>query len=129
MPIRVVIADNYPVVRNGLRMMIERSGKDILVVGEASDGMEVLKMARAKPVNVFILDIILPKMNGIETTRELLKRSPTAKIIILNLHDTKVMVEEAVAAGARGCLTKEMISQTLVAAVTEVHAGRYFFCP
>ena len=127
MSIRVVIADDHPVVRDGLRLTIERSGKDIVVVGEASDGMEVLKIT--EPADVFILDITMPNMNGIETARELLKRSRAAKIIILSLHDTKGMVEEALAAGARGYLTKEMATQNVIEAVTEVHAGRYFLCP
>jgi DNA-binding NarL/FixJ family response regulator len=129
MSIRVVIADDHPVVRDGLRLMIERSGKDIVVVGEASDGMEVLKTATTSPADVFILDITMPNMNGIESARELLKRSPAAKIIILSLHDTKAMVEEALAAGARGYLTKEAATRNVVEAVTEVHAGHYYLCP
>ncbi len=129
MSIRVVIADDHPVVRDGLRMTIERSKKDIVVVGEASDGMEVLTIARTRPADVFILDITMPNMNGIETARELLKRSPAAKVIILSLHDTKGMVEEALAAGARGYLTKEMATQNVVEAVIEVHAGHYYLCP
>ena len=131
MSIRVVIADDHPVVRDGLRLTIERSGKDIVVVGEASDGMEVLAMAKGRttPADVFILDIIMPNLNGIETARELLKESPAAKVIILSLHDTKGMVEEALAAGARGYLTKEMATRNVVEAVTEVHAGRYYLCP
>lgn len=129
MSIRVVIADDHPVVRDGLRMTIERSGKNIVVVGEAADGMEVLKLSRAKPADVFILDITMPNMNGIETARELLKLSPVAKIIMLTLHGTKAMVEEALAVGARGYLTKEMATRNLVDAVTEVHAGRYYLCP
>jgi DNA-binding NarL/FixJ family response regulator len=129
MSIRVVIADDHPVVRDGLRLTIERSGRDIVVAAEASNGMEVLKMARTRPADVYILDITMPNMNGIETTRELLKRSPAAKIIVLSLHDTKGMVEEALAAGARGYLTKELATRTVVEAVIEVHAGRYFLCP
>jgi len=129
MSIRVIIADDHPVVRDGLRLTIERSTKDIVVVGEASDGMEVLRMARTTPTDVYILDITMPNMNGIETARELLKRSPTSKIIILSLHDTKAMVEEALAAGAQGYLTKEMATRNVVEAVTEVHAGRCYLCP
>ena len=128
-PIRVVIADDHPVVRDGLRLTIERSGKAIVVVGEASDGMEVLKTARTKPADVFVLDITMPNLNGIETARELLKRSRAAKVIMLSLHSTKAMVEESLAAGARGYLTKEMATRTVVEAVTEVHAGRYYICP
>jgi DNA-binding NarL/FixJ family response regulator len=129
MSIRVVIADDHPVVRDGLRMAIERSGKDVVVAGEASDGMEVLKMAGTTHADVFILDITMPNMNGIETARELLKRSPVTKVIMLSLHDTKAMVEAALAAGARGYLTKEMATRNVVEAVTEVHAGHYYLCP
>ena len=129
MPIRVFIADDHPVVRDGLRLTIERGGKDIVVVGEASDGMELLKTARTMHVDVYILDITMPNMNGIETARELLKRSPAAKVVMLSLHDTKAMVEEALAAGARGYLTKEMATRNVVEAVTEVHAGRCYLCP
>jgi DNA-binding NarL/FixJ family response regulator len=129
MSIRVVIADDHPVVRDGLRLTIERSGEDIAVVGEASDGIEVLKAARTRPADVFILDITMPNLNGIETARELLKKAPAAKIIMLSLHDTKAMVEETLAAGARGYLTKEAATRTVVEAVTEVHAGRYYLCP
>lgn len=129
MSIRVLIADDHPVVRDGLRLTIERGGGDIAVVGEASDGMEVLKLARASRADVFILDITMPNLNGIETTRELLKQFPGARVIIMSLHDTKAMVEEAFAAGARGYLTKEMATRNVIDAVTEVHAGRYFICP
>ena len=128
-PIRVFIADDHPVVRDGLRLTIERSGQPIVVVGEAADGLEVLKAARTTRADVFILDITMPNLNGIETTRGLLKRTPTAKVIMLSLHSTKAMVEEALAAGARGYLTKEMATRTVVEAVIEVHAGRYYLCP
>ena len=128
-PIRVVIADDHPVVRDGLRLTIERSGENIMVVGEASNGMEVLEMTKTKAADVFILDITMPNLNGIETARELLKKSPAAKVLILSLHATKAMVEEALAAGARGYLTKEMATHTVVEAVTEVQAGRYYLCP
>jgi DNA-binding NarL/FixJ family response regulator len=127
--IRVVLADDHPVVRDGLRLTIERSGQDIAVVGEAADGLEVLKAARTTRADVFILDITMPNLNGIETARELLKRMQAAKVIILSLHSTKAMVEAALAAGARGYLTKEMATRTVVEAVTEVHAGRYYLCP
>jgi DNA-binding NarL/FixJ family response regulator len=119
MSIRVVIADDHPVVRDGLRLAIERNGKNIVIVGEASDGMEVMEIARTKPVDVFILDITMPKLNGIETARQLLRVVSGAKIIMLSLHDVRAMVEEAMAIGVRG----------LVDAVTEVHAGGYYLSP
>jgi DNA-binding NarL/FixJ family response regulator len=129
MSIRVVIADDHPVVRDGLRLTIERSGKDIRVIGEASDGMEVLRMARTISADVYILDVTMPNLNGIETARELLKRSSSTKIVMLSLHDTKAMVEEALEAGARGYLTKETATRNVVDAVAEVHAGRFYLSP
>lgn len=129
MSIRVVIADDHPVVRDGLRLALERSGKPIVVGGEAADGREVVAIARTTPADVFILDITMPQMNGIDATRDLLKEHPAAKVIILSLHDTKAMVDEALAAGARGYLTKEMATRHVVDAVSEVNAGRYYLCP
>lgn len=129
MSIRVILADDHPVVRDGLRMTIEQSGKNITVVAEAADGMEVLRLARTTPADVFILDITMPILNGIETARELRRDFPNAKVIMLSLHDTKAMVEEALAAGACGYLTKEMATRNVVEAVTEAAAGRRFFCP
>ncbi|MFH1022181.1 MAG: response regulator transcription factor [Planctomycetota bacterium] len=129
MSIRVLIADDHPVVRDGLRMVIERSGKDITIVDDVSDGMEVLKTARTNPADVYILDITMPNMNGIETARELLKKDPATKIIMLSLHDTKEMVEMAMKVGARGYLSKETATRNVVDAVSEVHAGRFYLSP
>jgi two-component system, NarL family, response regulator NreC len=129
MSIRVALADDHPVVRDGLRMTMERSGKDILVVGEAGDGLEVLKSAEGWSADVYILDITMPNLNGIETARELLRQHPGARIIMLSLHDTKIMVEGALAAGARGYLTKETATRNVVEAVMEVSAGHFYLCP
>ena len=71
----------------------------------------------------------MPKMNGIEAARELRKEFPGAKIIVMSLHDTRAMVEEALAAGARGYLTKETATRNVVDAITEVHAGGFYLCP
>jgi len=121
--IRVIVADDHPVVRDGLRTALERDGTDIVVVGEASDGMEVLSIARTTPADVFILDITMPNMNGIEAARELRREHPAAKILMLSLHDTYVMVEEAFEAGARGYLVKETATRHVAEAVTQVHMG------
>jgi DNA-binding NarL/FixJ family response regulator len=129
MSIRVVIADDHPVVRDGLRLAIERRGKEVVIAAEAADGMEVLRIAGTKPPDVFILDITMPKMNGIETARELLLRLPGAKIIMLSLHDTRAMVEESLSLGARGFLTKETATRNVVDAIMEVHAGGFYLSP
>jgi DNA-binding NarL/FixJ family response regulator len=71
----------------------------------------------------------MPRLSGIETTRELLKKYPSARIIILSLHDTRAMVEEALNAGARGYLTKELATRNVVDAVLEIYAGRFYLDP
>lgn len=129
MSIRVVIADDHPVVRDGLRLAIEQSGADIVVAGEAADGLEALELARTARADVFILDVTMPNLNGIETIRELRKRDPDAKCIVLSLHGSEALVDEALAAGARGYLTKEAVTRTVVEAVKEVSAGRSYLCP
>ena len=129
MSIRVVIADDHPVVREGLRLKIESGGKDITIVGEASDGREVLKIVKTRFADVAILDIVMPNMNGIETVRQLVKEAPATKAIILSLHDTKPMVVAALEAGAQGYLTKDMAVQNVIEAVREVYAGRCYLSP
>lgn len=129
MSIRVIIADDHPVVRAGLRLTLERSEGEIVIVGEAADGRAVLELAKQKFADVFIIDITMPNLNGLVAADELRQRYPAAKVIILSLHDTQVMVEAAFAAGAQGYLTKEMATQSVVEAVTAVHAGHYYLCP
>jgi len=129
MSIRVVIADDHPVVRDGLRFSIERSGRDIAVVGEAANGREALALAAEGGVDIYILDVTMPVMNGMETARELARVDPCARVIMLSLHDTRAMVEEALRSGAKGYLTKETASRTVVEAITEVYAGRVYLSP
>jgi DNA-binding NarL/FixJ family response regulator len=129
MPIKVLIADDHPVVRDGLRFSIERSKADIQVVAEAANGTEVLEKANTVSVDVYILDITMPEMNGIETARELLRRKSAAKVIMLSFLSSRTMVEQALAVGARGYLTKETATRNVVEAVREVYAGRSFLSP
>jgi len=129
MSIRILIADDHPIVRDGLRLSLERSGREVKVVGEAADGVEVLELAKTCRVDVFILDITMPRLNGLDTARELIKRRRTARIIILSLHDSRALVEEAMAIGARGYLTKETASRNVTEAVCAVYAGRYYLSP
>jgi DNA-binding NarL/FixJ family response regulator len=127
--IRVLIADDHPIVRDGLRFSLKRWGRDIEIAAEASDGMEVLKLAKKQPIDVFIIDVAMPLLNGLDTTRALLREQPTAKVMILSFHTSRSIVEEAMRAGARGYLTKETASQHIVEAVREIAAGRFYLSP
>lgn len=129
MDIRILIADDHAVVRDGIKAVLGRDGKNVTIVGEASDGSEVLSLAEKEPVDVFILDISMPGMSGIDTAVRLLKMNPQTKIIILSMYKDKVVVERAIKSGARGYLLKESATDEILKAVYEVYAGKYFLSP
>lgn len=128
MTIKVLIADDHPVVRDGLRFIIERKG-DISIVAEASDGADVLGLADQFEPDVFILDLTMPKMNGMDTLRALLGTRPDARAIILSFHDSPVVASQAMEAGACGYLTKEAAGHHIVEAIHEVAAGKVYLSP
>jgi len=127
--IKVLIADSHPVVREGLRSAILKEGGGIKVVGEASNGSEVLKIARDKKIDVFVLDIMMLVHNGIETASRLLDIIPEAKSIILSIYDNRMYVERALKAGAKGYILKESPTKEIIRAIREVHNGHYFLSP
>jgi len=130
MSIRVILADDHPVVREGLRSAIEKaSGNAISVVGEASNGTEVLDLSRKSPADVYILDDAMPRLNGIDTADKLIKADPACKVIILSIYDSRVLVEKAFRLGVRGYILKESATDELIQAILEVHQGRFFLSP
>jgi two-component system NarL family response regulator len=129
MSIRVVLADDHPVVRAGLRAVIEKSKEDIAIVAEAVDGKEVLAIAEKNAVDVYLLDVEMPHLNGIETAERLLKKDPKAKIIILSIHDSRIFVNRALRCGVKGYLLKESAIEEVTKAIQEVFKGRFFLSP
>ena len=129
MNIRVFLADDHPIVRDGLRFAIQRSGSGIQVVGEASNGQELLDLSTDTHVDVFITDVSMPVLNGIEATRLLLRRQPSARVVILSFLNSDMIVGGALRAGARGFLTKETATRCVVDAIKEVYSGRYYISP
>jgi DNA-binding NarL/FixJ family response regulator len=129
MNISVLIADDHPLVREGLRFSIQRSGQPIEVVYEAADGLEVLQAAKKQPIDIFLLDITMPRLNGLDAARELLSKNRDVKIILLSFNSSRAFVEQAIEVGVRGYLTKETASRNVVEAISEVHAGRFYLSP
>jgi DNA-binding NarL/FixJ family response regulator len=127
--ISVLIADDHPLVREGLRFSIERSGRPIQIVYEAADGLEVLQAAKKRSIDIFLLDITMPRLNGLDAARELLSKNRDAKIILLSFNSSRAFVEEAMEVGVRGYLTKETASRNVAEAISEVHAGRFYISP
>jgi DNA-binding NarL/FixJ family response regulator len=128
-PISVFLADDHPVVRVGVKAVLATTGGRILVAGEASNGLEVLEFARSNTADIYVLDIAMPEMNGLQTTEKLLRLKPTAKVIVLSIYSDKALVKSAFRSGARGYIVKATTTNDIISAITEVSEGRYFVSP
>ncbi|MBN1189983.1 MAG: response regulator transcription factor [Dehalococcoidales bacterium] len=126
--IRIVIADDHAVVREGTRTLLERED-DMEVVGEAGDGEEALKLLERLKPDVAILDISMPKLNGIEVTRQIKPLFPGVAILILTAYDNDEYVFALLEAGAAGYLLKDIHGHEIVEAVRSVHAGESVLHP
>ena len=126
--IRVLIADDHALVREGTRRMLEQEA-DMQVVGEAGDGEETVKLACELKPDVAIVDISMPKLDGIEATKQIKERCPSVTILILSAHDDDQFIFSLLEAGAAGYLLKSIRSRELVDAVRAVHAGESVLHP
>lgn len=124
--IKVLVVDDHPVVRKGLQSCLSRQDP-IKLVGEASDGDEALKKARELAPDVILMDISMPRMNGLAVTETLRKESPNVKVLILSVHSNKEYIFRIIQAGAHGYVSKEAPPQELVRAIECVYAGEPFF--
>jgi two-component system response regulator NreC len=124
MATRLLLADDHVLVRQGLKVLVEQAG--MVVMGEASDGQEALRLAHTHSPDVAILDIAMPHLNGLETARRLRETLPQLKSILLTLHTDEAYVLEALHAGAVGYVLKTQAAADLVEAIhTAVHGGIY----
>jgi DNA-binding NarL/FixJ family response regulator len=124
--VRLLIADDHEIVRRGLRTVLEtRQGWE--VVAEACDGREALEKAEALNPHVTILDISMPSMNGLEAARQIKKRVPDTKILVLSVHDSDPLIQRVLETGARGYLLKSDAARDLVTAVDALLCNKTFF--
>jgi DNA-binding NarL/FixJ family response regulator len=128
MNIRVLIADDHAVVADGLKALI--SAHDGLeVVACVSDGREAVRQAQNSNVDVAVLDISMPELNGIDAAARLRECSPNVKVVILSMHSNHEYVVRALQAGARGYVLKKVAGQEVVSAIRAVHGGKRFLSP
>ena len=128
MTVRLIIADDHTLVRQGLRQFLEMAS-DIEVVGEASTGQEVLDLVAKDPPDVILLDLRMPEMDGLEVARRVQEEHPEVGVMMLSAYDYRQFVVEAVRAGARGYVLKSMDAEQLIQAVHLVASGNMVFDP
>jgi DNA-binding NarL/FixJ family response regulator len=127
MALRVMVVDDQELVRAGFRMILERNGLD--VVGEAADGVEAVQRAFELSPDVILMDVRMPRMDGIEATRQIVARRPESRVVVLTTFDLDEYVYEAVKAGASGFLLKDLPPSDLVHAVSVVARGDALLAP
>ncbi len=125
---RVLLADDHGIVRRGMKAILDLD-PEIQVVGEAGDGLDTLRLCETLQPDVAILDIGMPRLNGIEVTTRALKQDPRLKVIILSMYADESYVVRALMAGAKGYLLKEATEEDLLPAVRAVSSGKSFFSP
>jgi DNA-binding NarL/FixJ family response regulator len=126
--VRILLADDHTIVRQGLRKVLEER-PEWEVVAEAGDGREAVRLAEQHRPDVAIVDVAMPLLNGIETTRQITKRVPNTRVLVLSMHADEAYVTQILQAGATGYLLKDSADVDLVRAVEEAVSGRSFFSP
>jgi len=124
--LRLLLADDHEIVRQGLRSMLEAQ-RDCQVIGEAADGRQAVTMTKELNPDVVILDIGMPSLNGLEATRQILKLRPQTKVLILTMHESDSVIREVLDAGARGYILKTDAGRDLVSAVESLRRNKTFF--
>jgi DNA-binding NarL/FixJ family response regulator len=125
---RIILADDHGLVRRGLRLILDAQ-PDLEVVAEAGDGAEAVKLALAPDVDLAILDISMPRMTGLQATRELQRRHPDLPVLILSMHESEQYLYEALRAGASGYVVKKVADRDLVEACRATMRGEPFLYP
>jgi DNA-binding NarL/FixJ family response regulator len=125
---RVLIADDHEVVRKGVRSLL-RTQQHIDICGEAVDGRDAVEKARLLHPDLVLMDISMPKLNGLEATKEIRSTIPQTEVVILSAHETAQMVKQALHAGAHGYVVKSSISKNLFSALEKVGRHEIFLDP
>ncbi len=125
---RILVADDHPVVLRGLRMVLDAQ-PDLEVVAEAVDGDDAVELALSQDVHLAILDISMPRMTGLQAAREITRRNPDVRVLMLSMHDNEQYLFEAIRVGASGYVLKSAVDRDLVEACRAAMRGEPFLYP
>jgi DNA-binding NarL/FixJ family response regulator len=126
--ISVLLVDDHTILRDGIRALLENES-DMEIIGEAEDGHQAVKLANQLKPDVVLMDIAMPRLNGLEATSQIKKLNPDAKILILTMHDNEEYIRKALAAGAMGYILKDAAARELLGAIRAVHHGEAVLSP
>lgn len=126
--IRVIIADDHHLVRQGIRALLEKSD-DVQVIGEAEDGQQAFELAQELQPEVVIMDISMPRLDGVQATERILSLDTPTEVVILSMHADQFLAEQLLRAGAKGYLLKASITEELLLAVRSANQGRIYLSP
>jgi DNA-binding NarL/FixJ family response regulator len=119
---RIVLADDHPIVRQGLRSLIEKE-PGFTIVGEACDGLKVADLVEETKADILVLDLLMPGLGGLDVVREVVRRTPKTRIVVLSMHSSEAFVLRALRNGASAYVLKDSSTTELVRAVRQVQAG------
>lgn len=126
--IRIILAEDHTIVRKGIRVLLDEEA-DIEVVGEAENGQEAIDLVEEFLPDLILIDNTMPILNGLEATRQIKKRFPNVKILVLTMHTTTEYVSQFLQAGASGYLVKQTAPKELVRAIRAIYQGDSFLSP
>lgn len=127
LPTQVLLADDHAIVRDGIKVLLEREGYQINA--EAANGQEAVQLALERQPDVVVLDITMPVLNGLDAAREILRKLPKTKAILLTVHDEDIYVLEGLRIGVKAFVTKTHAAEDLVHAIREVMQGKTYLSP
>ncbi|MBI5166450.1 MAG: response regulator transcription factor [candidate division NC10 bacterium] len=126
--IRVLVADDHTIVREGIRALLQ-ARDDIEIIGEAGDGREAVEKVRQLEPDVVLMDISMPGMDGLEATRQIKKENPKVRVLALTMHDNEEYLFQILRMGGSGYILKRATAAELVSAIKAVHRGEAFLYP
>jgi DNA-binding NarL/FixJ family response regulator len=127
MPVRVLLVDDHQVVRDGLKALLER--QQFHVVGEAADGRDAVKHAETLRPDVAVVDLGMPRLNGLDAAQQIIRASPSTRVVALTMHGEQAYVVSALRAGIKGYVLKSQAGSDLVHAIQEVSRGMTYLSP